>query len=105
MKMHEGLKKGEPVMADMKVASWTKSKVEVVENYLTNEFESFVVAHRANDSCAHFLTIDNAKKGFALRIGWPIFADRRFTPASWRGCRLLPHLSTFRLRVSMGFRK
>lgn len=67
-------------MTDMNEASWIEANVEVVENYLKNEFENFAIAHRANTSRTHTFTVDNGKKRFTLHIGWPILADRSFTP-------------------------
>jgi hypothetical protein len=75
------LKKGEAVMADISEAAWIEANVEVVENYLKKEFENFAIAHRAETSSAHTFIVDNGKKRFTLWIGWPILADRRFTPA------------------------
>ena len=68
-------------MADMNEASWIEANVEVVENYLKNEFENFAIAHRADTSRIHTFTVDNGKKRFTLCIGWPILADRSFTQA------------------------
>ena len=68
-------------MANMNDAAWVEANVEVVENYLKKEFESFAIEHRADTSRTHTFTVDNGKKRFTLRIGWPILADRRFTPA------------------------
>jgi hypothetical protein len=75
------LKKGDTVMVDMNETSWIKANVEVVENYLKNEFENFGIAHRADTSLTHTFTVNDGKKRFKLFIGWPIFANRHFTPA------------------------
>jgi hypothetical protein len=75
------LKKGEAVMADMNEAAWIEANVEGVENYLKKEFENFAIVHRANGSVKHTFTVNNGKKLFKLSIGWPILADRSFTPA------------------------
>jgi hypothetical protein len=53
----------------------------VVENYLKKEFESFAIAHQVDTSHTHTFTVDNGKKRFTFCIGWPILADRSFTPA------------------------
>ena len=68
-------------MADMNEASWIEANVEVVENYLKNEFENFAIEHRVDTSRTHTFTVDNEKKRFTLCIGWSVLADRRFTPA------------------------
>ena len=75
------LKKGETVMATMNDASWVGANVEVVENYLKKEFETFAIAHRADNSLTHTFTVHDGKKRFTLVIGWPILADRSFTQA------------------------
>ena len=68
-------------MADMNEALWIDANVEVVENYLKKEFENFTIAHQADNSQTHTFTVNDGKKRFTLLIGWPILADRRFTPA------------------------
>ncbi len=82
MRMHERFKMGEPFMVAIELGSCIKANVEMAENYLKNEFEVLAGVHRANDSCAHSLTIVYVKKLFALRLGWPIFTDRHFTSAT-----------------------
>ena len=69
------------MMAAMNDASWIDANVEAVENYLKKEFENFAIAHRADQSLTHTFTVHNGKKRFKLSIGWPILADRSFTPA------------------------
>ena len=69
-------------MADMNDAAWIEANVEVVKNYLKNEFENFAIAHRVDTSLKHTFTVHDGKKRFTLWVGWPILADRRFTPAS-----------------------
>jgi hypothetical protein len=66
-------------MSEMNDASWIDTNVEVVESYLQKEFESFVIAYRADQSLTHTFTVDNGKKRFTLFVGWPILADRGFT--------------------------
>jgi hypothetical protein len=68
-------------MAAISDAAWIEANVEVVENYLKNEFENFAIAYRADTSRTHTFTVDNGKKRFTLCIGWPILADRSFTQA------------------------
>jgi hypothetical protein len=79
---HELLEAGRAAMADMNEAAWVEANVEVVENYLKKEFESFAIAHQADTSHTHTFTVDNGKKQFTLCIGWPILADRSFTPTN-----------------------
>ena len=74
------LKKGDTVMADMNEVSWIEANVEVVENYLKNEFENFGIAHRADTSLTYTFTVHDWKKRFKLFIEWPILANRHFTP-------------------------
>ena len=69
-------------MAGMNDAAWIKANIEVVDNYLKDEFENFAMAHHADNTLTHTFTVDNGKKRFALVIGWPIFAERRLTHAS-----------------------
>lgn len=68
-------------MVIMNEASWIDANVEAVNHYLTKEFENFTIAHRTDHSQTHTFTVDDGKKRFMLLIGWPILADRSFTPA------------------------
>ncbi|MDN5943051.1 MAG: hypothetical protein L0H94_14315 [Nitrospira sp.] len=69
-------------MVDMNEASWIEANVEAVDYYLKKEFENFAISHRTDTSRTHIFTVDNGKKLFKLFIGWPILANRHFTPAS-----------------------
>jgi hypothetical protein len=67
-------------MADMDDASRIEAKVEAITHYLTQEFENFAIAYRADGSLTHTFTVTNGKKLFKLVIGWPTLADRNLTP-------------------------
>jgi hypothetical protein len=97
------LKKGDAVMADMNEAAWIEANVEVVESYLKKEFENFAIAHRADTSRTHTFTVDNGKKRFTLCIGWPILADRRFTPARIDGLLKENVAEEMRLQGEVGY--
>jgi hypothetical protein len=90
-------------MADMNEAAWIEANVEVVENYLKKEFENFAIAHRVDTSRTHTFTVDNGKKRFTLCIGWPIFADRRFTPARIYGLLKENVAEEMRLQGEVGY--
>ena len=68
-------------MADMDDASWVEANVEAITHYLTQEFENFAIAYRADGPLTHTFTVTNGKKLFKLVIGWPTLADRNLTPA------------------------
>ncbi|MBK5280869.1 MAG: hypothetical protein JJE16_02135 [Nitrospiraceae bacterium] len=69
-------------MAAISDAAWIEANVEVVDKYLKHEFENFAIVHRAYNSRTHTFTVDNGKKRFTLLIEWPIFAEKRESPAS-----------------------
>lgn len=69
-------------MVAMNEAAWIEANVEMVTNYLMNEFENFAIAYRADSPLTHTFTVDNGKKLFKLVVGWPVLADRRFTHAT-----------------------
>ena len=70
------------MMTDKTDAAWITANIEVVDNYLKNEFENFSIVYQHDNAHTHTFTVDNGKKRFALIIGWPIFAERRLTQAS-----------------------
>ncbi|MGH7184139.1 MAG: hypothetical protein ACREJN_19490, partial [Nitrospiraceae bacterium] len=63
-------------------AAWIDANVDAVENYLKNEFENFAITHHADRPLTHTFILDDGKKQFTLVIGWPILAERSFTPES-----------------------
>lgn len=73
--------KGDAVMTGMNDEAWIKANIEVVDNYLKGEFENYSIVHQTDNTLTHTFTVDNGKKRFTLVIGWPIFAERRLTPA------------------------
>jgi hypothetical protein len=68
-KWHEHLDEGRTVMAAMNDAAWIKANIEVVDNYLKSEFVNFAIAHHADNTRTHTVTVDNGKKRFTLVIG------------------------------------
>ena len=65
-------------MLHMNETPWIDGNIEAVKNYLKQEFENFVLAHRADQSLDHIFTVKDGKKLFKLFIGSPILADRSF---------------------------
>ena len=74
--------KGDAVMTGMNDEAWIKANIEVVDNYLKGEFVNVAIAHQVDNTRIHTVTVDNGKKRFTLLVGWPLFVERRWTPAS-----------------------
>lgn len=68
-------------MTGMNDEAWITANIEVVGNYLKNEFVNVAIAHHADNTRIHILTVDNGKKRFTLSGGWPIFVERHVTQA------------------------